>query len=500
MFKIDFKKVQILSVINFFLLIWGIFIIWHFLPNFGGDSEIHLIYAKNLLEGHVLEFNPGYKTGGETSPLYMLIVALMYLLAGDYTQYAMKALGVLSLVVICFILYNSTNGPEKHRKMLTWILFISMTFVPFQAVLGMENTLFASLMLLIIFSDYKGKISSEILPLVIPIMFLLRPEGVLLVIYFTLKGIALRNFKLIIFSIASGFLCIVVYLLLNFITGVDIQNAGSIRTFFSKIGSLPFSWGNHTFYISPKPLMGFAYAWVILVVIGIYRKKLKSNDLILLACFCGLPLVLHTLNIFPNVHFSRYVLYSYAILFFVFAQRIVPILPTKFIVIICLMMFSISVYEFEKRSNPNIVKYDVKDSVLLMSKDRVNKFSERLFNKLPKNKKTPIVIAATEVQLRGYLDDRFLIWPLDGITDAQFKKFIGKVAIDHFGYLKFREVDYLRGLPNHNIDKSQPSLASLKYKNNRTQCINGIGLTKFNPIPIGLKLDEYYYLHKIINC
>ena len=36
---------------------------------FGGDPDIHVIFAKNLLKGYFLQFNPGIYSSGETSLL-----------------------------------------------------------------------------------------------------------------------------------------------------------------------------------------------------------------------------------------------------------------------------------------------------------------------------------------------------------------------------------------------------------------------------------------------
>ena len=47
--------------------------------NWGGDPEIHIIFARNFLAGSILEFNPGEITSGKLLQ-YMLIVAFFALL------------------------------------------------------------------------------------------------------------------------------------------------------------------------------------------------------------------------------------------------------------------------------------------------------------------------------------------------------------------------------------------------------------------------------------
>jgi len=54
------------------LIVWIIFLMYQYMGIFGGDPELHLIFAKNFIAGNWFEFNAGIKSGGHTSPLYML--------------------------------------------------------------------------------------------------------------------------------------------------------------------------------------------------------------------------------------------------------------------------------------------------------------------------------------------------------------------------------------------------------------------------------------------
>ena len=66
---------------------------------------------------------------------------------------------------------------------------------------------------------------------------------------------------------------------------------------------------------------------------------------------------------------------------------------------------------------------------------------------MEEGKKT--TIAATEVQIRMYLDDRFFVASLDGITDYYLKDFIDeKGCYKYFDYFEFRQVDIILEFPN----------------------------------------------------
>ena len=53
----------LLKLIILVLTFWSLFLIWNYRNIFSGDAEIHIIFARNLLCGHALQFNPGYYSG-----------------------------------------------------------------------------------------------------------------------------------------------------------------------------------------------------------------------------------------------------------------------------------------------------------------------------------------------------------------------------------------------------------------------------------------------------
>ena len=79
------EKYKLLELISILMILWSIYQLFIYGNSLSGDTEIHIIYAKNFNNGHFLEFNPGYKTGGESSFLYFLLVSLIYKIFGFYT-------------------------------------------------------------------------------------------------------------------------------------------------------------------------------------------------------------------------------------------------------------------------------------------------------------------------------------------------------------------------------------------------------------------------------
>ena len=61
---------------------------------YGGDAAIYLPYARNLADGHPFSFNPGQFSSGSTSPLWVVVLSVPYLLGLGYK--GAKAFAVLS--------------------------------------------------------------------------------------------------------------------------------------------------------------------------------------------------------------------------------------------------------------------------------------------------------------------------------------------------------------------------------------------------------------------
>lgn len=61
------------------------------------DSWIHLHFARNLAEGAGFSYNPGHPVAGSTAPLWTLLIAAGFALAGP-APWVVKTLGVLLTV------------------------------------------------------------------------------------------------------------------------------------------------------------------------------------------------------------------------------------------------------------------------------------------------------------------------------------------------------------------------------------------------------------------
>ncbi|MBU1707770.1 hypothetical protein KKB28_07645, partial [bacterium] len=114
----------------------------------GDDSYIFYSYAKNLVEGNGYVFNVGERVNATTSPLYTLLLALLYLPLQVLPFITIPLLGhligAISLFFLCYFLMQSFRD-ERH-SLFPYILPLVLLASPFLApAVGME--LFLSMML-----------------------------------------------------------------------------------------------------------------------------------------------------------------------------------------------------------------------------------------------------------------------------------------------------------------------------------------------------------------
>jgi hypothetical protein len=88
-------------------------------------------------------------------------------------------------------------------------------------------------------------------------------------------------------------------------------------------------------------------------------------------------------------------------------------------------------------------------------------YSDSLYAALGAPTELPIVVAAGEVQMRYWLDDRFVVRSLDGRTDPKLLQFVTRNRFDHIGYIKACNIRFLLSTENENRDPGAWSLAEL---------------------------------------
>ena len=148
------------------------------------DSWIHLQYARTIYEGVPWEYSPGYPSTGSTSPLWSVILSVLFLFSTDAVNLAWGAYTVSLLFYIASsflvgkIVYTYTNS-------IQWgvIGIAGFSIIPRNTWLmlsGMETPLFVFVLLLSIFVLDNTDIKYDlILGVLVGVAYLSRPEGII---------------------------------------------------------------------------------------------------------------------------------------------------------------------------------------------------------------------------------------------------------------------------------------------------------------------------------
>lgn len=157
------------------------------------DAYISFRYAKNLIQGYGLVYNPGEQVEGYTNLLWVLLVAPFIFLGQDPGYIS----NIFSIIFACFIVLITFSIAK--RLIGTMGAFAAALFLVFNASFiiwitgGLETTLFGFLLILSIFLFFKEKFLLS--GLVFGLSYLTRPEGLLFAFIAACFLLAKRNIK-----------------------------------------------------------------------------------------------------------------------------------------------------------------------------------------------------------------------------------------------------------------------------------------------------------------
>lgn len=246
-------------------------------PAYQDDSFITFIYARNLGRGNGLVYNTGEYVEGFSSPLYTILLGLLYFITGVSVPFLAI---IVSLIAGCFTIFLLFRILQKYLPDSGCNIFICLSviifFSPFlvESVQGMETTLYIFLLTCFIYSEISDK-RHWINYLLYFSLILTRPEGVFLLTgYFVYKTFLDRKHIMEIGFITLFYLIVVG---LRYVYYCDIWP----NTFYAKT---PFSmmllWTGFNKNISFLKKMAFIAIPCIIYMI-IYFKKIMRRDFIL---------------------------------------------------------------------------------------------------------------------------------------------------------------------------------------------------------------------------
>ena len=472
-----------------------------------GDGIIHLVFAKNALNGSLFAFNPGKYTGGETSPGFMFILAGLMAACGEATVPAIiKTISILMLYAIGFLTYRLAKLIDI-RFPFPAMLALAVLLFPSTAVFGQcgcENSWFAAGLLCLTHELLRrdwltlpgsfSKSGEFVTGVLFGCLFLFRPEAApYAFILYTYRIVCSRHDRLLFktalnrgvvaiagFAAVSGAFFVWYWIHTG---GMIPFTAGAARSIFERINScidLGF------ISINPK-FLKLIIAYIALVIpaafslVLIKMKKLDAKTSKISGLFISVFSVFFVLysTVLPAGHLTRYSIFLWPFLVLGGGAALswswvhFASLPRMFIFKLgrrwffagLAILFAVAVAsETCLRNHHRIRGFRLVLSIPFTREQRSQDFWEMLGSP---SKKT-VNIAAQEVQVRYWLDDRFTVFSLDGIVDNKLVDYISDDHYDHISYLRYRDIDFfpanvphLPGGINYNRDKSSWALSDL---------------------------------------
>lgn len=147
------------------------------------DAWIHLVYARNLLSGHGLAYNPGELEAGLSSPLWTLLITPLLALSSTPAMAAgcIKALGV-TLSAATAMLLSRTLLSLGTRPSVALVAALASVLDPFSmlaALSGMEVSLASCLLMWLVFAMARRQRGEALIAMTL--LPLARPEALFVV-------------------------------------------------------------------------------------------------------------------------------------------------------------------------------------------------------------------------------------------------------------------------------------------------------------------------------
>jgi arabinofuranosyltransferase len=158
------------------------------------DAWIHQTYARNLAQGQWFTYTDGQSSSGSTSPMWTMLLAVGHVLGADPVNWSLL-LGALFHILAALMVYHLSLMYFGHR----WLAACTAVITAFEwhlvwaALSGMETILFVALTLLYLYLIQTQWQRVWLMGLAGGILFLVRPEAVLLIAIAGVKLLWIRR-------------------------------------------------------------------------------------------------------------------------------------------------------------------------------------------------------------------------------------------------------------------------------------------------------------------
>ena len=163
------------------------------------DTWIHFRFAENFASGHFFEYNVGEPTPGTTSPFWVIVLSIPFLISYKLILPFSYIIGSVFFLLTGIEVYRLSNklGFEKKFSLLISVLTLLAGRLAWSSLSGMEITLFCCLTVIILkthLNELEQNKLNIVTGLLLGLAAITRPETYLLAgLYYILSIILLRK-------------------------------------------------------------------------------------------------------------------------------------------------------------------------------------------------------------------------------------------------------------------------------------------------------------------
>jgi len=421
------------------------------------DAWIHFRFAENFAHGHFFEYNIGAPTPGTTSPLWVVILAVPFLISRSLILPYALAVTLLFFFLTCIEVYRLGLYLKigKEYALLAAILTAFNRRLIWSSLSGMEITLFCWLTLIIVFihlREIDQKKLKAATGLLLGVAVLVRPEAYLLgILYYLSSFILLRkelkeNLKPLILSAILFLAAISPYPIFSeFFTGRLLPNTfrGQLSD-WNFLSGFDYIYTTFTYFEKDNPFIFLLLLFSVFYFSYTYIKRKADNRwlfIFLWVIFLPLASIFITHN---SRHYGRYLM---------------PIIP--FINLTAIYILT-KVFGYIRKNKPRLLKYTSALAVVLVlvsigkagtfgylagkNVDCINNQQVNIANWINRNLPEEKIIALNDIGAITFLTGKKII-DMEGLVTPEMLKFRRLKLEDQdpnvMRFLKSNNVNYL---------------------------------------------------------
>jgi hypothetical protein len=421
----------------------------HFAPSLSGDALIHLSIMERSAAGDWFAFNPGHADGSSSSPLWTLLGAILWRVGGpSFAIFGMKAVCYASWVALGGLIFTCGQlfGSPVLTAALAGLTAIALPGTAMNSLQGMENGSFAVIVLTAFVllgrqfaAPQVGAGSTGTIFLLLGVAIAMRPEGAAVAVVasaFWVIDLRRKHWRGALRLLPLAFVsCAIAFGPLLWWHGISTDHivapSSVSRMMAARRQMTSLHWGPLWLHLAAPVRLAAYSPLAIIAVIGVHRASSRSSEAGHLTRSCAVTalagLVFYSFGT-GAFHTSRYLIWVFALLAVPgsvgldWMARAQSRRGRVLLALVLLWLVGATAIETYARITKLGSGYRIADVLSSIGRrtSRTNALLAEICRPGCCDRVDKPAIAAFEVQIRWFLDERITVRSMDGVTSGPF--------------------------------------------------------------------------------